>query len=136
MKCPACKGPLHRKTAGGMILDVCYGGCGGIWFDKDELEHMDPRASISLPALWRNPQTRVSVSEPRICPRCQNQLLSRKSFSELVSARIDQCPNCGGFWLDEDEFVRIRKTSGGAAMALWALAMPDTATFTDTRKSP
>jgi hypothetical protein len=30
MKCPSCKNPLREKGAGGMTLDVCYGGCGGI----------------------------------------------------------------------------------------------------------
>ena len=41
MKCPACKNPLLEKDAEGMTLDVCYGGCGGIWFDAFELQRVD-----------------------------------------------------------------------------------------------
>ena len=37
MKCPACKGELRKRNAGNMELDVCLGGCGGIWFDQGEL---------------------------------------------------------------------------------------------------
>lgn len=123
MNCPACKGPLRQKSAGGMTLDICYGGCGGIWFDKTELEHMDPRASISLHTVWRDPNRKVSLTEPRLCPRCANQLLDHKLSSESVRVAVDQCPNCGGLWLDEGEFARIYKASGGkVAMPLWAVA--------------
>ena len=47
MKCPSCKNPLREKGAGGMTLDVCYGGCGGIWFDATELERVSARAATA-----------------------------------------------------------------------------------------
>jgi len=107
-----------------MTLDICYGGCGGIWFDKRELEHMDPRASISLHTVWRDPNTKVSPTQTRVCPRCLNQALERKLFSEMIRVEVDQCPKCEGLWLDEGEFSRIYKASGGkAAMPLWAAAV-------------
>lgn len=135
MNCPACQGPLRQKSAGGMTLDICYGGCGGIWFDQTELERTDPRASISLHTVWRDPNIKVSLTQPRLCPRCPGQALERKVFSELVHVEVDQCPNCGGLWLDEGEFTRIYKTSGNAAMPLWAAAVANAAAPPDIRRT-
>jgi uncharacterized protein len=135
MNCPACKGPLRQKSAGGMTLDICYGGCGGIWFDHRELEQTDPRASISLHTVWSDPSTKVSLTKPRICPRCPDHVLERKIFSELVRVEVDQCSNCGGLWLDEGEFTRIYKASGNAAMPLWATAMANLTGGPDRRRT-
>ena len=109
-----------------MTLDICYGGCGGIWFDKAELEHIDPRASISLHMVWLDPSTKVSLTGQRVCPHCLNQTLERKLFSEVIRVEVDQCRRCEGLWLDEDEFSRIYKATGGkAAMPLLAVALAD-----------
>ena len=137
MKCPACGNELREKGAGGMTLDICYGGCGGIWFDNAELERMDPRASISLHTVWRDPNTKVLWTQPRPCPRCANQVLERKSFSESMFVEVDQCPNCGGIWLDEGEFSRIYMGTGGkAAVPLWAVAMGSAADLIRPGPSP
>src|SRR6185369_9534342 len=109
MKCPACKNSLRQKNAGGMTLDLCYGGCGGIWFDAAELE----RVSVSAPAattlhsIWQTTPSDAHLAEPRVCPRCPNQMLDRKWFSDSQQVEIDQCPHCGGIWLDAGEFSRI-----------------------------
>ena len=131
MKCPACKNPLREKNAGGMTLDLCYGGCGGIWFDAAELE----RVSVSAPAattlhsIWQIPQSNVQLTEPRLCPRCPEQVLDRKWFSDLQQVEIDQCPKCGGIWLDAGEFSSIYEEVKGAreTSPLWARAMSEAA---------
>jgi Zn-finger nucleic acid-binding protein len=33
----------------------------------------------------------------------------RRAFSRSVPVQIDECPECGGFWLDTDELARIRR---------------------------
>jgi Zn-finger nucleic acid-binding protein len=131
MKCPACKNPLREKNAGGMTLDLCYGGCGGIWFDAAELE----RVSVSAPAattlhtIWQIPSSNVRLGEPRVCPRCPEQVLERKWFSDLKQVEIDQCPECGGIWLDAGEFSRIYEESKASreTSPLWARAMSEAA---------
>jgi uncharacterized protein len=134
MKCPTCQGSLHRQRAGGILLNICDRGCGGIWFAKSELERMDPRASISLhPAAWCNPNAKVLLAEARACPNCPHQMLHRKLFSDFICLEIDQCPSCEGFWLDRGEFARIYRASGGAAVPLWAVTMGDMGTFSDRR---
>jgi Zn-finger nucleic acid-binding protein len=126
MKCPACKEPLREKSASGMTLDLCYGGCGGIWFDATELERVDARAATTLHTIWQGPVGPiVPLSEPRLCPRCPERALERKWFSNLEKVEIDQCPACGGIWLDAGEFSRIYDEIKGAKVAPpgWAAAM-------------
>ncbi|HZQ47135.1 MAG TPA: zf-TFIIB domain-containing protein [Verrucomicrobiae bacterium] len=125
MKCPSCKNPLLEKDAGGMTLDICYGGCGGIWFDATELERVTPRAAATLHTIWSAPVSSEKLAEPRMCPRCPELELERKWFSELKQVEIDQCKKCGGIWLDAGEFTRIygeikggKVTSPGWANAL------------------
>jgi Zn-finger nucleic acid-binding protein len=129
MKCPACKNPLREKGAGGMTLDVCYGGCGGIWFDARELERVSARAATTLHTIWNVPVTSVKLTEPRLCPRCPEQTLDRKWFSDAQQVEIDQCPKCGGVWLDAGEFSRIYDEVKGGKVTPpgWATAMAEAA---------
>ena len=137
MKCPSCKNPLREKNAGGMTLDLCYGGCGGIWFDAAELE----RVSVSAPAattlhtIWQIASSNAQPAETRLCPRCPEQVLERKWFSDVKQVEMDQCPKCGGIWLDAGEFSHIyeevkksRETS-----PLWARAMSEAAELVKER---
>lgn len=102
MKCPACQNPLQPKNAGpDLTLDICYGGCGGIWFDYKELE----RASASAPAattlhsIWQIPSSTAHVTRVRTCPRCPDKALDRRWFSDAKTVEIDRCPDCKGIWL-------------------------------------
>jgi Zn-finger nucleic acid-binding protein len=108
-----------------MTLDVCLGGCGGIWFDATELERVSARTAATLHTIWQVPVGRVELTEPRICPRCSEQVLDRKWFSDAQKVEIDQCPKCGGVWLDAGEFTRIYEEVQGAKVAPpgWATAM-------------
>ena len=129
MNCPACKSPLREKGAGGMTLDVCYGGCGGIWFDAQELERVSARTAATLHTIWNVPVASVKQTEPRQCPRCLQVVLERKWFSDAKLVEIDQCSQCGGVWLDAGEFSRIYDEIKGAKVStpLWAQAMAQAA---------
>lgn len=131
MKCPACKGPLLEKNDTGMSLDVCYGGCGGIWFDAAELERVSAHSATSLHTIFQIKRSDVKLTEPRICPRCPEQVLERKWFSNLQRVEIDQCPKCSGIWLDDGEFTRIYEEIKGAKVTPpgWAVAMSEAAAF-------
>ena len=41
MKCPACFNELTEMQVGSVKVDVCEGGCGGIWLDAFELQRVD-----------------------------------------------------------------------------------------------
>ena len=55
MKCPACEKELQQITIETITLDVCEGGCGGIWFDNFELEKVDePHESAGEDGPWHS----------------------------------------------------------------------------------
>ena len=114
-----------------MTLDVCYGGCGGIWFDATELERVSAKAASTLHTIWQTPVSNVKLTEPRTCPRCDGQVLDRKWFSDLKQVEIDQCPKCNGIWLDAGEFSRIYEESRHAKVTspLWEAAMDVVASY-------
>jgi len=140
MKCPACKNPLREKGAGGMTLDICYGGCGGIWFDASELERVNARAATTLHTIWNVPVTNMKLTEPRLCPRCPDLVLERKWFSQAKKVEIDQCTRCGGIWLDAGEFSRVYEEIAGDAGKLttpiWAKAMAEAARIVAGKGNP
>lgn len=137
MKCPACKSPLREKGAAGMTLDVCWGGCGGIWFDPTELERVDGRAATTLHSVWQAPHEKVILTEPRICPRCPGQVLERRWFSAAQKVEIDQCPECRGIWLDAGEFTRVCEEIKVAKVSPpgWSVAVAEAAALVKLKLS-
>jgi uncharacterized protein len=137
MKCPACKSQLREKSACGMTLDVCYGGCGGIWFDANELGRVDAKAATSLHSVWQAPHKKVEPTEPRLCPRCPDLALDRKWFSPAEKVEIDQCPKCGGIWLDAGEFSQVFAEMKVSKITPpgWATAMAEAAALVEQKTS-
>ena len=77
----------------------------------------------------------MKLTEPRWCPRCPELVLERKWFSDKKQVEIDQCPKCGGIWLDAGEFTRIYDEIKGAKVAppLWAAAMAEAAALVEKK---
>ena len=133
MKCPACKSPLREKSAGDMVVDICYGGCGGIWFDATELDRVNARAATTLHTIWQAPLHNIKRTENRMCPRCSDQVLNRKWFSDQKTVEIDQCPKCNGIWLDAGEFTALYKELQGPKVTtpMWADAIAEATKVVD-----
>jgi hypothetical protein len=110
MKCPACYNELTEIQVGPVLVDVCQGGCGGVWFDGFELQKVDETSEAGEPLLHTQRDERVVVdpARKRSCPRCPGIKLSRHFFSPKRQVEVDECPNCGGYWLDAGELERIR----------------------------
>jgi uncharacterized protein len=112
MKCPACYNELSELQVGDLRVDVCHQGCGGIWFDAFELQRADEAADAEGEALLeirRDESVKVDPLRKRDCPRCQGVKLHRHFFSARRRVQVDQCPNCGGYWLDAGELALIRE---------------------------
>ena len=111
MVCPACGRNLTQLVAGGVILDVCNGGCGGIWFDRFELQKVEAAQEvtgdieISVP---RDASIQVDFKKRRHCPKCGDIVLMRHYYSKKRGVVVDECPSCGSFWLDAGELEQIR----------------------------
>ena len=111
MKCPVCFNELLPTQVGSLVVDVCQGGCGGIWFDAFELQRVDEEDEIAgepLLQIKRDERIAVDTARKRECPRCAEMRLHRHFFSAKRRVQVDQCPNCGGYWLDAGELAEIR----------------------------
>ena len=111
MKCPACFNELTPTQVGSVSVDVCQGGCGGIWLDAFELQRVDEQqeeAGERLLAIERDPRIVVDPLRKRECPRCADIKLRRHFFSPKRQVEVDECPSCGGYWLDAGELAKIR----------------------------
>ncbi len=111
MICPACGNELSKLTIENIEFDVCKGGCGGIWFDWFELQKVDEQQEAAGEALLdieQDPEVKVDYSKKRNCPKCNNVVLMQHFFSVKRKVTVDECPKCGGFWLDCGELRDIR----------------------------
>jgi len=112
MKCPSCGDTLSPLTAGEIKLDACAGGCGGIWFDREELSHFDePHEFSTHPVLELARRCEGVKPEPgclKVCPHCPGERLVRQFIDVAHEVEIDQCWNCAGVWFDLGEINRFR----------------------------
>jgi len=120
MKCPACFNDLTAVQVGSLVVDVCQGGCGGIWFDAFELQRADEAQEVAgerLLNIQRDERAQVDPARKRDCPRCSGVKLKRHFFSPKRRVEVDECPSCGGYWLDAGELAQIRleKSQAGTA---------------------
>lgn len=115
MTCPACGNELRQMVAGAITVDVCKGGCGGIWFDQLELRKVDEAHESAGEALLdvpRNERVAVDRAARRKCPKCANiadVVMMRHFFSVKQKVEVDECPKCAGIWLDAGELATIRQ---------------------------
>ncbi|MBD3242099.1 MAG: hypothetical protein GF331_16025 [Chitinivibrionales bacterium] len=115
MKCPACGNTMQQTPVGGVTVDVCKGGCGGVWFDRFELQKVDEPTEASGEALLeveRSPSVTVDHEARRNCPKCSNVVMMQHFHSVKGQVVVDECPTCGGFFLDYGELARVRSSFG------------------------
>jgi Zn-finger nucleic acid-binding protein len=112
MTCPACGTELRTETRGGITVETCDGGCGGIWFDHYELQKVDEPAESAGEELLnvdRNPAVEVDVTARHACPHCNDGTIMMRHFESVRrKVSVDECPACGGIWLDAGELRTIR----------------------------
>src|SRR5690348_10863983 len=112
MNCPACGRPLIPRKVGDVTVDGCDGGCGGIWFDHYELRKLDERTESAGEALLdvrRDPSVQVDPNKLYTCPHDTDDVVMMRHFWSVKRAvTIDECPECGGVFLDAGELGKIR----------------------------
>ena len=103
MKCPACPDTLSRYRHDPVTLDVCHEGCGGIWFDRSELEELHKLHPTATLRVLSNKRRVVDFSLPRSCPKCAEHPLIRVHHDNIQELELDECNHCGGLWVDLGE---------------------------------
>ncbi len=112
MTCPACGRELTTMTAGPITVDACANGCAGIWLDHFELAKLDEQsesAGAALLEIPRDPSLSIDLDQRRSCPKCGPQVEMLRHFESVArKIAVDECPKCGGIWLDAGELSVIR----------------------------
>ena len=111
MRCPACVSVLSPMTVGRITVDVCAGGCRGIWFDRYELMKVDESHQYAgEEPLHTERASAISVDHSKRLsrPKCPDVVMMRHFLSVKRQVTVDEYPNCGGYWLDVGELTTIR----------------------------
>jgi len=108
MKCLSCEGNLRDLHLDDAHLERCP-GCGGIWLDHGELDHIvdaeDEDVRWMEIDLWREALEMGGSISPRKCPNGHGHLATLTYGKSKIE--VDVCPICGGVWLDGGELEKI-----------------------------
>ncbi len=126
MNCPFCNTNLREHKYHNLEIDNCD-GCGGFWFDENELtEFMDlflkkrpdvPFDKIKADKKTMNPQE--VIEDARSCPRC-NIFMKKINYCQHSNVILDSCSSCNGVWVDGNEVFKL---------AVYLKGNPDTADY-------
>jgi Zn-finger nucleic acid-binding protein len=75
-----------------------------------KMDQPEEKAGEQLLGVARDPDISVDLERRRNCPRCDGIVMLRHAHKNTEEAIIDECPGCGGFWLDAGELALIRES--------------------------
>lgn len=108
MKCPACRVPTYVVEYNQVELDLCP-DCGGVWFDRGELE-------LLLSGGAAVPLADARTTEAgRSCPLC-DKTMEKKNIGPGGRVLVDVCPRDCGLWFDRAEVEDLGRDLTGAEM--------------------
>jgi len=110
VNCPVCEKAMTEEDFGGVRVDVCRDGCKGIWFDCGELAKLDDKnkgVGQALQEALRFPRVNDENRGSLNCPKC-NVPMHRHLYQSDKEVNVDECYDCGGFFLDSGELREIR----------------------------
>jgi Zn-finger nucleic acid-binding protein len=111
---------------GAVRVDGCD-GCGGVWFDHQELTTVARTQTAQLQELEDRFQPRAAAPErpsQMNCPTCQVELFEFE-FKHSPGIKLDGCRKCQGIWVDDGELAAIyRRLVGEPAAAPTPPAAP------------
>ncbi len=113
MQCPRCQSSLEKMQNKNVEIDVCYKGCGGIWFDQYEFKKMDEKHEADEEFLKQLAQSSNNPTDLTVkvhCLHCEAQPMMRRFFSVKSNVELDECPGCASIWLDAGELTHIYST--------------------------
>jgi Zn-finger nucleic acid-binding protein len=111
LTCPRHVTPLRPVKIRGVTVDFCD-DCGGVFFDRFELQRFDEDFEIAGDVLAQMMDEHrdivLDVSARIRCPRHPDVVMMRRPFGPRVRIAIDECPQCGGIWMDAGELSAAR----------------------------
>ncbi len=110
MKCLNCGSEMMNNLVGTkknhLSYDVCE-SCGSFWLDAGELSKLAFRVEGNIEYSSKDSKATIDLKLQKNCPRCENMLLDKVFFIGCSDIVLDNCRNCGGFWLDGGELDLI-----------------------------
>jgi len=107
INCPACGKEMQKIYLfdKGINIDICTFGCGGIYFDNQELQQFNQEHDTDeIDRIYKGLTfTPADQSQKRICP-CGTPMAKHYAPGGV---QIDNCYNCGGVFLDYGELDMI-----------------------------
>ena len=112
MNCPVCNGVMAEKDFGSVTVDVCEDGCKCVWFDWMELSKLDEEnegCGQALTEAINHPRSNDEDRGQLKCPKCGIAMRPHK-YKSSKQVNVDECYQCGGFFLDSGELNVIKDT--------------------------
>ena len=109
-RCPVCKTQCEQIKYEGVPIYNC-GSCGGHWMTPARLDvivnrreyQMPPEVQEKILAIAKESNTKRKL----ICQACGKEMI-KKPFKHWSDIELDQCPKCGGLWLDRCELEKCQ----------------------------
>lgn len=112
LSCPRTATPLKKLRLAGVTVDYSEVS-GGVFFDRFELQHFEGPENANGEALASVLEAQANQEIDAIarvcCPRHPDVTMMRRFYSPMRQVEIDECPACGGIWLDSGELDDVRR---------------------------
>lgn len=108
MNCLDCHKEMSQVIVGPVTVDVCKAGCGGMWFDKAELQRLDDAGESAGEILLNPPGKAKPDGTQKKCPKCSDMVMARHRYNLRHRVVVDECYKCHGIWLNPGELGSIR----------------------------
>ena len=111
MNCPACSGAtLHNEELEENISAKACSKCGGRWIPSYQYwKWRDRVGKSSGGAVSHEQEPAEAVNDSgagKLCPEC-GHFLTRCKVGHGLEFMLDRCTNCGGIWLDKNEWESL-----------------------------
>src|SRR5579871_4832352 len=106
--CPNCGNALTETLVGEIRVDGCE-NCGGVWFDRGELNAVAKTQMAQMTALDAHFAAHTPPTDRQAekkCPVCHVALFAFE-FPRSPGIQFDGCSQCGGLWADDGKLTAI-----------------------------
>lgn len=111
MKCPRTNTELKTVKVGKVPVYVSE-ECGGVFLENQTLKLFecpkDRRGEALAKHLSQYHNDTIDIDKRVSCPSCTDVVMLRRYYSPLHVVEIDECPGCGGIWLDTGELAKLQ----------------------------
>tara|TARA_R110002167_G_scaffold28926_24_gene96830 strand:+ start:3535 stop:4038 length:504 start_codon:yes stop_codon:yes gene_type:complete len=111
MLCPRTNTQLIKVNVGKVPVYVSE-ACGGVFLENQSLKLFEcpesKRGKVLSIHLAQFNNELLSLDKRVNCPVCTDTVMLRRFYSPLHVVEIDECPSCGGIWLDTGELSKLQ----------------------------